>query len=221
MSSRFPYTDPYESNPYPALVPDKIRGLDPTLFDFLSELTRNLREQHNLIQVGDTTLPWQLLTKTSAQQQFNLGCRARFLHHTHGLISARYVQFNQWQAGLWSGAPVGYLRSRTTFLWEVTNKWNLVGVNNLAGLGAHYAEPSNGDFGWVIVDGVNIQSVTLRTAAPIQGSLLSWIRTEELGLAVPDYSKLGVIMNLTGMEPLVDGRWDLAPGSVRVDVENQ
>lgn len=222
MSGRFPYTDPYEGNPFPASVPESIRVRSPETYQFLDQIVILLREQHFVTQTGGTTLPWQLLTKLSVTQLFNLGSRGRFLHPTHGVIVARYVRYRSPKPGLWSGAPVGYYNSKKVFTWEATNRFAQATAPNLVGLCASYLAPADGDYGWVIDDGVNIQSVTYNGASPpYVGQALCWSGDSQVGARLSGSNLLGVIMSLAGLIGLTGTNKELAPGTIRISVQSQ
>lgn len=218
--SRLPYVNPYESNPYPVQVPEGIKALDSGLHDFLTTLLAIHREQHNRNQAGDTTAPWQFLTRIGNQPLYTLGSIGRFAHPICGIILARYVKIVRASPDLFSGAPVGWWKSKALFVHECTTTFNESTRVDLAGVGAFYRTPMPNEYGWVIIDGINIQSLRYEGSRPYVGEQLSWTGTNRIGDYALNSSLLGTVMSVFGMEDVSPNVYDLPPGCVRISVEN-
>lgn len=145
VSQKATYTAPpppvIEVNPYRADVPNV-------------DQQRILREQHNLIQAGDSTFHWGVLTEVYASANYTLGSLGRFFHDDLGMIHARFVKFTKLTQGAAAGFPVGLdLASKSK--WVVTNQFDRSSPDWIVGIALPYNQLAfEGDcFGWVIVDG--------------------------------------------------------------------
>lgn len=201
MTTRLPATLIYEGNPFP--YGD-------------SQLEHVLREQHNLAQAGDGTVNWQEMVATDLAPRFTLGSIGRFVHPIYGMIRARYVRFTDWDDSLESGGPVGWNLAAIAaegFQWQVTNTIMLTAEYGAIGFPARY-EPSYNSFGWVIIDGVNVQSVRFQGGEPISGIELMWVSDDLVGEDDGTESKLGLFVGTA--TDLGDGFWELAPAAILI-----
>lgn len=205
----------YEANPYRAEFPEYLLSQQPELARVFREFFHAVREQHNVTQAGDTTFPWTELTSATSTPLYHVGSYGRFLHPDHGLIFARYVRFVTPGIRAEIGAPVGWAASPAGFNWEVTTDFSASAANRIVGLQASYDLPVDGDYGWVIVEGINIMSVTThKVGAPIAGERLTWI---DDGVAEAGAGNLfGTIVSVSGMVGLGSDLWEVAPGMIRV-----
>jgi hypothetical protein len=214
---RIPKTGGSESNPFRPDLPQDIRNISESLFSFMREQVGNLRRQHNATQGGDSTFSWELLTEPEDAPQFTLGSLGRFFHHTYGLILARYVQFADMDhAGEWSGVPLGYHHSQAPFMWRVTNDLTKSRNDLAMGVMGPYVIPQDGQFGWMIVNGVNIQAL-LSSSIPVRFARFSWKQTSRVEL-VGEHSG-PPIARIFGDQwiPRGDGPWWIPPGQAYID----
>lgn len=144
-----------EINPYRPTIPEELWDFSPMLARYLREQAEILRRQHNLIQAGDTTFPWELLTSFSDSQIYNLGAIGRFYHPDYGVIVARYVQFTDWAVGAAAVGPVGRVRQGDSQEWVVTNDLEISTNELVVGVAFLQATPSQGSYGWAVFNGVN------------------------------------------------------------------
>lgn len=213
MTSQLPKSKGYDPNPFrPDLLP-LLAQSDPELFPFLKDLIQILRETHNVNMAGDTTYPWELMTELTDKPLHSPGSIGTFLHPLYGILRARYVKFTQ-MAAQWQGSPYGWAAAPAGFKWEATNDLSFSAVGRVCGLGASYLLPSSGQYGWVIFDGVNVQSVRYANAAIVTaGQRLQWASSGNVG---PGTDWLGTCVSVAGLAPIDATHWDLAPGSVQV-----
>lgn len=207
---QLPITKAGEANPY---------GLHHAE-DFTREL-RNLheilRKQHNLSQAGDSTFPWDYLTKTTQTRHYTLGALGRFVHADHGLILARYCQFGRLGGTEWLGGPLGLDLSGDS-PWRVTNLLEESSAFLPIGLGASYEIPVRDSYGWVIVAGPNLQTLPIRKTAHMlaAGDALVW---DSLGMVTHESAAAGVILGrIIDAEELAhdDDLWYAEAGQVFV-----
>lgn len=215
----------YEANPYRGDLPYELAQLSDSLYRFLQELIQILREQHNITHGGDATYQWELLTEYNDAAVFHVGSIGRFLHPTYGVILARYVQFT-----VDTDEPVdseglsvvaGFQRTRKEFQWAATTRYDYSSADDAIGLIGGYGQPVRGQYGWVIISGVNLRSVRfVGVEAPQIGTRLTWrdsVSTEasEFGTII------GVVTSTLGLEQVLGGIWDIAPACIRVDIAHQ
>lgn len=116
---------------------------------------RIMREQHNLIQAGDTTFHWGVLTEIYAEPEYNLGSLGRFYHDDLGIIQARFCKFLDFVRAAGAAFPVGW-HSASMERWTVTNQLSKSSADYTVGVAVPYnAAVYDGPcYGWVIVDGL-------------------------------------------------------------------
>lgn len=164
-----------EFNPYRPTVPSEFERLGDEFFYFSRENQEIIRHQHNLSQAGDTTFPWQMLTECHTDKFVNLGSIGRFYHEQYGLIRARYVQFDKIDSNLNINAPAGLITSHTSLDWIVTNRVDLSDPMLPVGIIASYTMPTDGAYGWVVIEGAVPAEVFLSgSATTTLGMPLSW-----------------------------------------------
>lgn len=215
MPIRLPLGLSFESNPFAAEVPRDVSTLSETLYNYLDFQADQLRNQLNLSQVGDTTNGWQVLTVIDSKARWNLGSDGVFVHPIFGIIKARYVRFDSPDQTVWSGSPVGLALSPVGFSHGATTNIAQSGSNLVLGQQAGYVVPVDQSFGWVVREGVNLQSLLVRGAKPVAGDRLNWAAN---GLsAVGTENTYATVVGGSIME--VDStHWDCAPGSVFISV---
>jgi hypothetical protein len=154
-------TDPAELNPYRPDIPVEIEDQSRVLYYFMREQAETLRKQHNLIQMGDTTYPWDVLTEFDLSPRWTLGAVGRFYHASYGLIQARYVKFDHITDTIWFGSPAGSLLVAESVDWVVTNDFTKSGADLVQGIIGGYRLPLDGEYGWLIINGVNPQELQI------------------------------------------------------------
>jgi hypothetical protein len=70
---------------------------------------------------------------------------------------------------------------------------------------------ADGEYGWIIEDGVNIQSVAVTGTAPTFGGAVGWVADGTVGVSAT--TKCGLVVN-----PGALSGGELPPGSIRVRV---
>ena len=151
-----------EFNPYKPQVPESlidIPGAGREFFDYIEENQKTLRLQHNITQAGDTTFPYQLIINTHTERQYTLGAIGKFYHEDYGVILARYVRFEKMSPNVSPTSPVGLIAKAGTLDWVVTNRLELSSPYLVVGVSSSYVTPLDGEYGWVTVDGVNLQTL--------------------------------------------------------------
>ncbi len=172
-----------ESNPYRPAIPESIIAIDAEMYDYTRENQEILREQHNLTQAGDTTFPWQLLIKPHDDKLYNLGSISRFYHEDYGTLRARYVQFDAINPSLPVACPVGFLKTAPRFEWVVTNQLLHSDPILAAGINASLVQPVDGQFGWVVIDGPNLQAIENVGTGLAVGESFGWAEDGKIGPA--------------------------------------
>lgn len=182
-----------EANPYRPVLPTEVEDVSRPLFDFMAEHTEIQREQHNVTQAGDSTFPWELLTKWGSERQFTLGSLGRFYHDDYGIILARYCRFTKLAKATWVNGPVGLLRSDDVVSWRVTNDPKISSPELLVGILAAYEQPDDDSYGWVVTQGANPVPLLLPEKKAIaKGVDLTWNGFETVDIDSP-----GVIVGRT------------------------
>lgn len=164
-----------EYNPYRPAIPDELSEVGPAFYDWAQENQEILRQQHEMTQAGDTTLPYDLMMQAHSTQKFNLGALTRFYHETHGIIWARYVMFDKMAVSPFAQAPCGLLKVAEKLRWVVTNDLSKSDSSLVVGVSAAYVTPESKSFGWVITNGPNLQMMGTDDANPgKQGEAYAW-----------------------------------------------
>lgn len=165
----------HEPNPYRPDLPEDLRDISSNLFDHMRENAETLREQHNVTQAGDSTFSWEILTEVDLEARYNVGSLGRFYHKQFGIIQARYCRFSKLLETDWLGSPLGLMGDADPLTWTVTNNLSLSSADSIVGLGGFYVLPPEGSYGWVIVNGANVQALGLRKRTPVkQGDQFVW-----------------------------------------------
>jgi hypothetical protein len=173
-----------EINPYKPQVPEsliEIPGSGRDLFDYIEENQKTLRLQHNITQAGDTTFPHEMIINSHDVRQFRLGSVGRFYHEDYGIIHARYVQYEKMDRTLTPTAPVGLIKNTGNLDWIVTNRLEISDPHLVVGIQAAYVMPKDGQFGWVTVDGVNLQSMVTEGSGNEIGTGYVWSASGKVG----------------------------------------
>lgn len=172
-----------EFNPYKPQVPESLIKIDDggrEIFDWLEEQQKTIRLQHNITQVGDTTFPYQMIINTHTDKQFTLGSVGKFYHEDYGMILARYVRFEKMNTELLPPAPMGLLKKTKFLEWVVTNRLELSSPYLCVGVNASYVLPKDGEYGWVIVDGVNLQQMPNTSDSAVVAEAFVWSASGEV-----------------------------------------
>lgn len=175
---------------------------------------RILREQHNLIQAGDTTFHWGVLTKVYAAADYNLGSLGRFYHDDFGVIQARFCRFVDFVATESLAVPVGWNAARPD-LWTVTNQLEKSSVDLAVGVVLNYSEDltSGTWYGWVIVDGLVPAEMEpmIESEPSLFGDEFGWAATGKIGRSIEG--------NSLGQRFIVASDPAMVPGAFRVNME--
>lgn len=203
----FPVAEPQQREDTPAPKESPAIAQVQKVMDSVRESQELLRATHEKAQAGDTTVPWEFLTRLSTEQLFTPGSLGRFYHDDFGIILARYVKFVDMNPALrWVNAPVGRLRDADTFAWEVTNRFDKSSAFLAEGIIAAYRMPRDGQYGWVTVSGANHTRLLLKsTPRPTQWQNLAWLEDEALGGDVAG-TILGYVVSAGGSTKLDPGR---------------
>lgn len=196
------------TDPFPVAEPstptdDRVGAV----LDSVRESQELIRQTHEKSQAGDTTTPWEFLTRLSSDQLFTPGSIGRFYHDEYGMILARYVKFVDMDSSLkFVNAPVGRLKAAQTFAWEVTNRFEKSSAFLAEGIIAAYQMPRSGQYGWVTISGANHTRLLMKnTPRPTQWQNLAWLESESLGGNVAG-TTLGYIVGSQGLTRLDPGR---------------
>jgi hypothetical protein len=161
----------FEANPYPSTIPESLRdSLGPEAFAFFRSITESLRQQQGLLLAGGAAFTWSDLVQVTTNPLFPLGSLGRFLHPKYGVITGRYCQLVSPGSGLSVGGPMTAVSVSDGFTWMATNQRT---SGQLIGLMASYSGYTDGQYGWVVVDGVNVQSVKVGANAGGVGDRLT------------------------------------------------
>jgi hypothetical protein len=186
---------PYEWNP---LRPDVPAGLDTDLplYAYMREQAEILREQHDIAQAGGTTFPWELMTRLSATQQFQLGAMSRFYHERHGILLARYVRFSpRWGGGM--HVPVGHDSLHPD--WVVTDRLNNSHWSRLVGVSTNYESDVGGLYGWVLVQGRAPVALQVAGLSPVSMEPLTWVADGVAGYGAG--KSIGFVLKSSSVRP--------------------
>ncbi len=204
-----------EFNPYRPTISQDFSALPANVETFLGGQTETLRQQHDLIQAGDTTFPWQILAQVQSpgNKLFNLGSIGRFYHETFGIILARYVQFKNLSIGVKLASPMGSLKALNASPWQVTDRLDLSSADMPVGFLASYDIPVEEGYGWVIVNGFLISSApSSEVVAFPHGTPFAWESTGKISTTA-----IGRILGrLEGNHETAT----IAPGEFRVEIES-
>jgi hypothetical protein len=212
-----------DPNPYRPEIPEQLSVIGEEYYNFASEQQQTLREQHNLTQAGDTTFPYQMILLAHETKQFTLGSVGRFYHEDYGLIQARYVQFDSMIDTTSLGVPVGLFKSADALEWVVTNRFESSDPSLVVGVLAQIKRPSDSEFGWVIVDGPNLQEVRNESTSSELGEAFSWSATGAVSTAAQGriigrrVNKVSGTAILPGQMQVALESWSL--GAITVQIE--
>lgn len=152
---------------------------------------RILREQHNLLQAGDSTFHWGVLTEIYAEAEYNLGSLGRFYHDVYGIIHARFCKFSDFVPTDSKATPVGWNAARPE-LWGVTNQLEKSSPIHTVGVVLAYNESiyDGVSYGWVIVDGLVPagMQVEFDSTEFMFGTEYSWTATGKVKPSAAGYS---------------------------------
>jgi hypothetical protein len=163
-----------EFNPYKPAIPEKIIDVNQEIYDYLKEKQETLREQHNKLNGGDTNFPWQMVQVPHDNRFLRLGSVSRFWHEQFGIIEMRYVQYDSINPLTDTACPMGLLAQPGEHDWVVTNRIEQSHPFLLVGLHAGTILPKDGQYGWIIVDGCNLQEIRNASDDWEIGEALSW-----------------------------------------------
>lgn len=166
-----------EWNPYRPRIPENMIKLGDDFYNFYEENQNIHRQQHNLQQAGDTTFPYQMFLRTHAEKEYTLGSISRFFHEEWGNIHCRYVQFDKMIQTDQPASPVGLFKKAESHEWVVTNRFDLSDPDLAVGIIPNAGLPTNGEYGWVIVDGPLQQELVNESNTATIGETFAWSAT--------------------------------------------
>lgn len=191
-----------EDNPFDPHPPEGLREANPELWDYLERQATLLRESHYSDQLQLKTIDETELTLLHDTEVYPVGTKTQFNHSVFGMMEARFVLFTEMSFGgmtfdttkltfdstVWtfdSGAgtlgPVGFHSAEGMHEWTVTNRIGVSDVNAIEGFMASDEFPFSGKFGWIIVNGTNINDVRLARDETIEfGDEILWNATGEV-----------------------------------------
>lgn len=221
-TQRLPLDVNFESNPFRPDLPAAIDRLQPELREFLYDLSQTLRNQHNQYLAGDTTFPWEHLTDLFPTPLYHVGAVGRFLHPTYGLMRARFVRFSQPEREVEdTGVVVGHVPSQNGFSWQATTRFANSSETMAMGLLGAYRQPDRNEYGWVVIEGVNHQSLTFfGLSKPVVGTRIVW--RDSSTVTERDYGTvIGRVMSTTGITELDAAHWLIPPGCIQLTAWEQ
>jgi hypothetical protein len=204
-----------EFNPYRPTISQDFSALPANVETFLGGQTATLRQQHDLIQAGDTTFPWQILTQNQSpgNKLFNLGSIGRFYHEEFGIILARYVQYKNLSIGVKLASPMGALKDINSTPWQVTDRLDLSSNEMPIGFLASYDIPVENGYGWVIVNGFMLVSAPSSDLVALNhGTPFMWESTGKISSTAGGR----ILGRLQGDHKIATIR----PGEFRVEIES-
>lgn len=165
-----------EHNPYRPRIPEQLIGMGDDFYDFYEENQQIHREQHNFIQAGDSTFPYQLVIKSHDAKHYKLGSVGKFYHEDYGIFHARYVLFDKLTEVTTPHCPMGLFKKSpdNNLDWRVTNDLTLSDPDLAVGISAPFTLPTDGQYGWVIVDGSILQQVENTSTTAAIGESFAW-----------------------------------------------
>lgn len=215
---------PIEWNPFRPDIPSSLANVDSGLYDYLREQAELLREQHNSTQAGDSTFPWQMFATPGDRRVHTLGSVTRFVHETHGLFLARYVQFSTG----WTPRPnpaVGHDKLRGD--WVATNQLARTDLFRVIGFAGPFEESLGGKYGWVLTQGRGTFPIQIISeTAPTQFTRLTWSPANAGVGIVGAGPQVGILLGTTFVEvlqedltPYLPPRWLAEAGDWYADVQ--
>jgi hypothetical protein len=121
-----------------------------------------------------------MIINSHSEQQFTLGSIGKFYHEHYGLIHARYVQYEKMDPSVAATCPVGLIKKTGKLDWIVTNRFDISDPSLVVGINASYVMPTDGQYGWVTVDGVNLQQLANESENWRLGETFVWSSTGKI-----------------------------------------
>lgn len=182
-----------DPNPYRPDIPPEVADDSPNLYDYLREQSETLRDQHNLIQAGDTTFPWELTAQSTESKLYTLGAETRFFHETYGLIRAKFVEYDSEH---WLDEPflgVGHHKKRDRS-YVVSNMAEYTESELLVGLNLPYTANLAGSWGWAQTHGRGLQSILVEADSLRIGLQFGWDFANKRATAESGVKNLGMVL---------------------------
>lgn len=174
----------FERNPFQPLVPDSIFDLSAPLHEYLQEQASILREVYDREIQGVSYRSSADLNTLYETEIFPLGTQGSFFDATYGQILCIFCRFME-MTSTNPGAPVGTVVTDDSNKFVVTNDLGQSTATNILGLLPQTQTPSNGMYGWVIIEGPNLQPVEVMTPnTSASGVELGWGETGRLSTDV-------------------------------------
>lgn len=215
---------PVEWNPFRPDIPSSLADVDAGLYDYLREQAELMREQHNSTQAGDSTFPWQMFTTPGDRKVHTLGSATRFVHETHGLFLARYVQFSTgWTPK--ANPVVGHDKLRGD--WVATNQAARTDLFRVIGFAGPYQDSLGGKYGWVLTQGRGQFPIQIISAtAPAQFARFTWSPANAGVGMIGAGPQVGILLGTVftqalqeDLTPYVPPRWLAQAGDWYADVQ--
>lgn len=215
---------PAEWNPYRPDIPISIAESDPETYDYMRQQAETIREQHDKIQAGDTTFPWELAVKRSDTADFTLGAVTRFQHADYGMIHAKYVQFSaefDYAIRPFVGQESGAAE------WIVTNVIANTNPNAVRGLSMCYNNHPAGQYGWIQIDGPGTFDLELISdTKPESFERFTWSQTDPRQVNLLAGRAVGYVVDASKVAETLDGNnqsyspkhWTLSTANWMVDL---
>lgn len=220
---QLPATPSFDPNPLEHPNGFDFTGLPSYAAQQIDSLYQQLYNQQGNNQAGDATSSWTVTTQVTDQALHQIGAQGRFVHPTYGVIMARYVQFTKIDSTLWTGSPVGYCDEPGGFMWRATNDLTQSHTSGLIGVMGSFTMPTEGQYGWVITDGINTQGLQfIGNNPPSAGDLLTWSSSGNVALAQAGaqggfYSTVvGRVVSIDKISKLYGDVWQLTPAAVHI-----
>ena len=206
MADKIPLDPEYQAN----LFASSLIEMD------LPYMAESMRDFANQVHAGDHKVSWTLLTEIGDKELYGLGSHGTFFHPTYGSIKAMYVRYSDSLTTL--GNPVG-LDMRQLGKKMVTDQYPFSHPAACMGLSPAYVLPTANQFGWVIINGINlIETVVEAPIQPEVGEWVSWDQTGRLFRAwnqrVDSFAQICAPIT----ESLGAGLWKVPPASLRIQL---
>lgn len=199
-----------EDNPFDVIPPEDIRRDSPALHEYLTELAAKLRDAYTAQQFEVRSIDESELELLHSTEVYALGTLTQFNHTVYGMMTARFVKFASMTSSSAELGPVG----ASNGLWEVTNAWSQARANLISGIIGSIEEPVSGQYGWIIVSGVNVNPIQIEAGETVEfGAGLSWNSTGKLSIDVGNR----VIARYVGSS---NDTGTLAAGTVIIEIES-
>lgn len=164
-SATLPKDEVTENIPFPITPPSQ--DVSPELYGFLKDTLAQVRDAHVKNQLGDSTFNWQVMLALDEIPSHTLGSSGSFYHDTYGIFRGTYVQFESIDSGGMVGGPIGFGKDQ----WGATNEFGRCRDGICRGLICAESLPLEGQYGWILTQGINFSQLTVDAAIKSKDSL--------------------------------------------------